>query len=150
MNTTKEEYIPKTISQKQQLFLRYFTAVLIDLTVLNFFAEYWDRVTVTSFGISLLVAVVLQILLKLSIALEHHIGQYFASDTSVKMKIYRILSAWTILFVSKLVILGALQFIFSDAIVFAGAYHGVVAFLVVVIAMLLAEYLVARIYRALA
>lgn len=150
MSTSKEDYIPKTISQKQLLFLRYFTAILIDLTVLNFFAEYWDRVTVTSFGISLLVAIVLQILLKLSIALEHRIGQYFSSDSSLKMKIYRILSAWTILFVSKLVILGVLQFIFSDAIVFAGAHHGVVAFLVVVIAMLLAEYLVARLYRSLA
>ncbi len=128
MNTTKEDYIPKTVSQKQQLFLRYFTAILIDLTVLNFFAEYWDRVTVTSFGVSLLVAVVLQILLKLSIALEHHIGQHFASECSLKIKIYHILSAWVILFVSKLVILGVLQFIFSDVIVFAGAYHGVVAF----------------------
>ena len=43
-----------------------------------------------------------------------------------------------------------LQFIFGDAIVFSGAYHGVVAFIVVVIAILAAEYILTRIYKALA
>ena len=77
MSTTGEEHIPKTVSRKQELFLRYFTFTLIDLVVLNFFAEYWDKVTITSFGISLLVAMVLQILLKMTIALEHHMAEYF-------------------------------------------------------------------------
>lgn len=75
MSTTKEVYIPQTISRKQQLFLRYFTAVLVDLTVLNFFA---------------------------------------------------------------------------DAIIFSGAYHGVVAFIVVVFAILIIEYLITRLYESLA
>lgn len=150
MNNTKEDYIPKTISRKQQLFLRYFTAVLIDLTVLNFFAEYWDKVTITSFGISLFVAVVLQVLLKMTISLEHRIAAYFKSHESLKMKIYRIFSTWFILFGSKFVMLGVLQLIFADAIIFAGAYHGVVAFIIVVIAILAAEYLITRLYESLA
>ena len=39
MNNTKEDYIPKVVSPKQQIFLKYLTWTLVDLTVLNFFAE---------------------------------------------------------------------------------------------------------------
>ncbi len=47
-------------STRQQLFTRYFTAVLVDLTVLNLISEYWDYVIINSFMISLLAAVLLQ------------------------------------------------------------------------------------------
>lgn len=149
MSTIGKKHIPKTVSRKQELFLRYFTFTLIDLVVLNFFAEYWDKVTITSFGISLLVAIVLQILLKITIAFEHRIAGYFSSDSSFKMKISRILSTWLILFGSKFVMLGVLQLIFSNEILFSGAYHGMVAFIIVVVTMLLIEYLVRRIYESL-
>ncbi len=150
MNNTKEDYIPKVVSPKQQIFLKYLTWTLVDLTVLNFFAEYWDKVTITSFGVSLLVAIILQVLLKMTLKLEHYIGEYFNSSANLKMKIYRIFSTWFILFASKFVMLGVLQFVFGDAIVFSGAYHGVVAFIILVIVILAAEYLIMRLYDALA
>ncbi len=50
-------------SSNQQLFLRYFTAILVDLTVLNLFEEYWAPVVIESFTISLLAALLLQALL---------------------------------------------------------------------------------------
>ena len=143
--------IPQTVSHKQELFLRYFTATLIDLTVLNMFAEYWDKITITSFGVSLLVAIALQVMLKMTIYLEHSVGEYFKSNASLKMKILRILSAWTILFISKLIILEILQVIFGDAIVFTGLYHGLLAFIVLVITILTVEYLImTRLYKSLA
>ena len=37
-----------TPSNKQRLFMRYFTAILIDLVVLNLFVEYSDKVTIES------------------------------------------------------------------------------------------------------
>lgn len=40
MSASTGSYEPKTISRKQELFLRYFTFTLIDLVVLSFFAEY--------------------------------------------------------------------------------------------------------------
>lgn len=140
----------KTISYKQQTFLKYLTFTLVDLTVLNFFAEYWDKVTITSFGVSLLVAIILQVLLKMTLRLEHKMGDYFSSHNSLKMKITRIFSTWFILFASKFVMLGVLQFVFGDAIVFSGAYHGVVAFIVLVVVILFVEYLVSRLYKSLA
>jgi len=140
----------KSISPKQQVFLKYLTFTLVDLTVLNFFAEYWDKVTITSFGVSLLVAIILQVLLKMTLNLEHKIGDYFSSHDSLKMKISRIFSTWFILFASKFVMLGVLQFVFGDAIVFSGAYHGVVAFIILVVVILLVEYLINRLYESLA
>ena len=116
---------------------------------LNLFAEYWDRVIITSFGISLLVAIALQIMLKLTIYFEHNIGEYFQSNASFKMKLLRILSAWVILFASKLIILKVLQVVFGDALIFAGAYHGLLAFIILVVTILVSEEIVSRIYRAL-
>ena len=62
--TTSDGLMPATAtapSDNQRLFMRYFTAILIDLTVLNLFDEYWDAVTISSFTVSLLAAIVLQV-----------------------------------------------------------------------------------------
>ncbi|MEM9251121.1 MAG: hypothetical protein AAGB29_02110 [Planctomycetota bacterium] len=137
-------------NNRQQLFIRYFTAILIDLTVLNLFAEFWDRVHVEAFSISLLAAILLQVLLKLTLKLEHHTADFFKARPGAMSTVLRYLTAWLILFGSKFVMLYALQFAFGDAIHFAGPAHGVVAFIAVVVAMLVAEELVVRFYRRLA
>ncbi len=49
-----------SFSKRQQLFIRYTLAVLVDLTVLNLFNEYWNFVYIEFFTISLLTAVLLQ------------------------------------------------------------------------------------------
>lgn len=136
-------------SPKQQLFLKYLTWTLVDLMVLNFFAEYWDKVTITSFGVSLFIAIVLQVLLKMTISLEHRISNYMKSNEKLNKKIFHIFSTWFVLFASKFIMLWVLQLLFGDAIVFTGPYHGVVTFIVVVIAILAFEYLITRIYDAL-
>jgi hypothetical protein len=43
-NNFPEVASAEAISTKQKLFLRYFTAILVDLVVLNLFAEYWQHV----------------------------------------------------------------------------------------------------------
>ena len=64
-------------------------------------------------------------------------------------KVYRGLSTWAILVASKFAMLGAIDFTFGDRVLFLGAFHGVVAFVVVIIAIILAEEIVRRIYFAL-
>ena len=61
-------------SNNQQLFLRYFTAILIDLVVLSLFAEYWSLVTIESFTVALFAAILLQLLLKLTLLVEHQVA----------------------------------------------------------------------------
>ena len=79
-DTSIEDGLPASAqspSTSQKLFIRYFTAILIDLVVLNLFVEYSRYVVVHSFTISLLAAVLLQVLLKLTLAVEHRIAAYF-------------------------------------------------------------------------
>ncbi|WP_279245881.1 hypothetical protein [Candidatus Litorirhabdus singularis] len=61
----------------------------------------------------------------------------------------RFFSAWVILFVSKLIIFCVIDFAFGQQIRFLGPWHGVIAFIVVVVTMLLAEEVVARLCRRL-
>lgn len=142
--------LEKPFSKKQQLFLKYLTWTLIDLMVLNFFAEYWDKVTITSFGVSLFIAITLQILLKTTISFEHKMSAYLKSKERLDRKIVHILSTWLVLFLSKFIMLWVLQLLFGDAIVFAGAYHGVITFIVLVSVILLVEYLVLMLFEKLA
>lgn len=139
-----------SFSKRQQLFLRYTFAVLVDLTVLNLFNEYWDYVFIEFFSISLLAAVLLQFLLQVTIAIEHRVASYFKEKSGLKAKIQRGLSTWAILFGSKLVILQAINFSFGDSVIFSGPIHGLVAFIVVVVAIIVVEQAIIKLYRSLA
>ena len=105
--------------------------------------------TVESFSVILLAAVLLQLLLKVTLALEHRVGAFFASRPGPMMRFARLFTAWLILFGSKFVILGAITLVFRDQVKFSGPMHGVVAFIVVVVVMLAAEEVIVRIYRRL-
>ncbi len=134
----------------QALFVRYLLAVLIDLVVLCLFDEYSERVQVDTFTTALLAAILLQFLLKVTLVIEHRIADWFKTKPGALWRITRFLSAWLILFGSKFVILEAIVFAFGDGVQFFGALHGVVALIVVLIVMILAEEVVARTYRRLA
>lgn len=149
----KDQYLQDefagTYSVRQQLFLRYLTLVLVDLAVLNLFEEYWDWVTIGSFTISLFAAAVLQLLLALTIKLEHRVAAYFKKKSGAGAKALQFLSAWAILFVSKIVILESLNFFFGERVVFDGPLHGLISFIAVVVVMLITEQGIIRIYKAL-
>jgi hypothetical protein len=136
-------------SNRQRLFVRYVLAVLIDLTVLNLADEHWELVTIDSFTTSIFAAVLLQLLLQATLALEHKVAGFFATKPGVVMKAMRVFVAWLILFGSKFVMLGAIDLAFGDKVLFSGPLHGVVAFIVVIVVMLAAEEIVVRIYRRL-
>jgi hypothetical protein len=138
------------LSTRQRVFMRYFTAILIDLVVLNLFVEYWQHVRIDSFTMSLFAAIMLQILLKATLVLEHKVADYFNSRQGAFAKFMRFFVAWLILFGSKFVILWALGLTLGDEIEFGGPFHGVAAFIVVVIVMLAAEEMIVRFYRRLA
>lgn len=154
MNEANEALLPAGSglppSNGQRLFIRYFTAILIDLTVLNLFVEYSEYVVIDSFTISLLAALLLQILLKLTIAFEHRVAAWFKTKPGGFAKFMRYLTAWLILFGSKFVILEALALAFGDKVNFGGPLHGIVILIVVVITMLVAEEAIVRLYRRLA
>ena len=139
-----------TPSIRQRAFLRYFTAALVDLVVLGLFVEFWDKVSASSFSVMLLAAVLLQILLKLTIVLEHKIAAFFNARPGGFNKFMRFFGAWLVLFGSKFVILEALALAFGDNLRFSGMFHGIITLIVVVVTMLAAEALLVKLYRSMA
>jgi len=153
MSVTSEDLMPdaaKVYSDRQRLFLLYFVGMLIDLVVLGLFAEYSDKVFVESFTIMLLAAVLLQLLLKGTIAIEHRVAAYWKARGRGFNTFMRYFTAWLVLFGSKFVILEALSFAFADSVRFEGVLHGIVWLIIVVVTMVIAEELVVRFYRKLA
>jgi hypothetical protein len=146
-------FMPATFdppSDRQRLFLRYFTGVLIDLTIWGLFAEYWSAVYVSSFTIMLLASILMQFLLKLSLWAEHHVAMYFNSKTGGFWKFMRYVGAWFVLFVSKFVILELLSIVFQGRVHFEGMLHGAIPLIIMAVTMVIVEELVVRIYRKLA
>jgi hypothetical protein len=146
---TQQPDIAGSYTTQQQLFVRYFTAILIDLTVLNLFDEYWDLVVIESFTISLLAALLLQVLLQITLKIEHRVAAYFKSKPGKFAKVMRVLSAWAVLFGSKFVILEVIDIAFGDEVLFKGPYHGIVAFIAVIVVMLVAELTIVRLNKRL-
>jgi hypothetical protein len=148
-----DDFMPaaaREYSDRQRLFLLYFVGALIDLVVLGLFDEYSDKVYVDSFTTMLLASVLLQLLLKATIAIEHRVAGYFKAKPGGWMKFMRFFCAWLVLFGSKFVILEALDLAFGEAVKFDGVWHGIVWLIVVVVTMVIVEELVVRFYRRLA
>ena len=134
---------------KDELFITYTLAVLVDLVVINLFNEYWDWVTVDSFTISLAAAILMQVLLKATLTIEHKVSARLKERDHLGSRLIHITVVWAILFGSKFVILDIFNRVFGDRVEFYGPLHGVVAFIVLVVAILAAEFLVGWIYRRL-
>lgn len=143
MSTSEKVY---GFNTPQRLFVGYTLAVLVDLTVLNLYNEFWGYVTISSFSISLAAAILLQLLLKLSIKAEHKLAEYFKAKEGLAPKIMRGLSSYIILVGSKFVMLEAINLAFGSDIDFSGPLNGVVAFFAVVFTILVAEIIVSKIY----
>lgn len=134
-------------TDRQRLVVRYLFGVLIDLVVLNLFDEFSNSVTVASFSWSLLAAILLQALLKATIAIEHYVAAFFNSKQGSVMKFMRFFGAWFVLFLSKFVIMEVISFVFGDRVRFEGMLHGVVPLIFVVTAMVVAEEVIVRFVR---
>ncbi len=124
-----------TITFRQRIFLRYLMAILIDLMILNLFVEFWDAVVIDSFAISILAAFILQILLRVTMMIEHKVANYFKSKPGKLNVFLRWFTAWAILFGSKFIILFVIDVVFGAHVEFSN----VIVFIAVIIAIVLFE-----------
>ncbi len=136
----------KFLNNRQTMFLGYMLCVLVDLVVLNLYVEFWEKVIIDSFLISLGAAALLQLLLKLSMKLEHRVANYFNAKPGKAPKVLRWLFAWIILFGSKFVMLEAVDLVFGEHV----ELGGIIPFYAVAFSIIGAELLITRIYYALA
>ena len=140
-----------TISKRQQLFLKFTYFVFIDIVVLNLFNEFWDQVFIEYFYISVLTAILLQAFLQLTITIEHHATKGFDTKKYFSHKVKRVLATWAIVFTSKLIILEVISRVFGHQVLFGGIEHkhGLLVFIVVVVAIMAVEQGFSMIYKSL-
>lgn len=144
-----DEELGVTLSRRQKLFVKYTMMVLIDLVVINLLSQFWDKVYIAAFHISLLAAILLQLLLQITMIIEHRIAGYFKQMSGLKAKIFRGLSTWAVLFGSKFAILWAINFSFGNDVQFHGALHGMVTFIALIVGIIVAEQVFNKVYRSL-
>jgi len=134
---------------RQRLYIRYYVAITADLMVLGLLSQFWDRVHIGSFTAGLIAAILLQLLLQVTLWIEHAASQPFKDKTSWQAKAGRVFVAWFVLFTSKFVMLWTIGLVLGDAIHFEGALHGALPFIATVVCMILAEELIFRAFGAL-
>ena len=137
-------------TNRQRLFLLFFVGALVDLVILGLYDQYSENVHVDSFTTMVLAAIVLQILLKLTIIIEHRILAKFKGKAGAGWTSLKFFVAWLILFGSKFVILEALALVFGENVQFHGLWHGIIWVIAVAVTMVVVEELVVRFYRKLA
>jgi hypothetical protein len=136
----------KFLNNRQTMYLGYMLCVLVDLVVLNLFVEFWDKVIIDSFVLSLLTAILLQLLLKLVLRLEQKSTAFFNARPGGFNKFMRWIAAWVLVFGSKFVMLWSVDVIFGDHV----ELGGIVPFYVVIFSIIIAEYVITKIYYQLA
>jgi len=105
---------PRTITPAQARFISWISEVLVDIVVLNLFVEYAHAIVIDSFAISILTALLLKLMVDAVTGLEQGVSAYFAAKPGAVWKVLRYAAVWLILFLSKFVILEAVNFVFGD------------------------------------
>jgi len=139
----------RIVNNSQRLFLVYIICILVDMTILNVFAEFSHSVYVESFSITIFIAIFLQLFIVLTRHAEHKLSNFFGDRKNYQIKIKYFLSLWALLFFSKFLMLHGANLIFGDKINFYGMFDGLLAFIIVILSFLLGEYVLTKIYRAL-
>ena len=131
-----------TITPAQRYYADFMIDVLVYTVVLNLFVEYVDAIVIDSFTVSLLTAVVMKLMIDLITTLVQRVkGDFDAKDGKVAQVLFG-LSAWAIMFASKVVILLVVQIIFEGDVDLGGFFD----VLVLVIAMMAARRLSTAVY----
>jgi len=116
----------------QQVFLDWTLDILIYVVVINTFVQLVGDFYISSFTLSLFVAVLMKILLTLIIRFEHSAVGYFEHHSNEKLHKLSVPVALVILFLSKFLIIEIIDFVFGDKVDF----HNFIALILMLITMI--------------
>jgi len=121
----------------------FMSDVLIYVTVLNLAAEWVESIKVTSYGFSILAALILKLFLDVIVLIEH----WFQQKLCVERKRYVIgaISMWAVVFGSKFIILWIDDVIFGTFV----ELGGFIQILVLAVVLMILEKLSRLVYRML-
>jgi hypothetical protein len=131
------------MSPAQARFLSWVSAVLVDIVVLNLFVEFVHTIVIDSFSISILTAVLLKLMVDAVKGLEQSVSASLAAREGAVWKAIRFLAVWLILFLSKFVILEAVNVVFGDHVEL-GSFIEIVG---IIVTMLAANAALLAVYR---
>lgn len=134
-----------SVTRKQALFASWATDVLVYIVVLNLFVEYMPKVVTESFTISIFTAVVLKFLIDAIAGLEHRVRGWFGEREGSIWRVLGVAAVFSILFISKFVVLEIIDIIFGDRV----SLGGFIQVALLVITMIVARRSVAWVYRRL-
>ena len=125
----------RRITSAQYSYADFMMDVLVYTVVLNLFVEFVDEIVIDSFLVSLLTAIVMKLMIDLINYLIALVKGYFGDKEGVGAKVLFGLTAWAIMFFSKIVILEVVQIIFEEDVDLGGFLD----VLILVIAMMVAR-----------
>jgi len=102
------------ITKWQLAYVGWTMTLLAYIVVLNLWVEFNEAVIIDSFVISIFTAVVLLVLLVVILGLEHRVKEWFTAHEGTFYRVVGPLASLVILFLSKLVILEVIDFIFGE------------------------------------
>ena len=86
----------------------------MDIVVLNLFVEYVHTIVIDSFAISVLTALLMKLAIDAVKGLEHRVASYFRAKQGLGWRALGLISGFSILFLSKFVILELVNIVFGD------------------------------------
>ena len=123
----------RSITPAQARFISWVSEVLVDVIVLNLFVEFVHTVVIDSFYISILTAVLLKLMVDAVKGVEQQVSAYLAARQGTAWRIGRFIAVWLVLFLSKFVILEAVNIVFGDHVEL-GSFIEIVALIVTMLA----------------
>lgn len=113
----------KKFTKRQLVFKELFVGTLIYVCVLGFLNEYTDIAYAKSFSYLFYASVVLEVLTFLTLLAKKKVFSRFGEKESVKHKASILFGAWSILFLSKFVFIGAIDVIFMGTVTVYGFFN---------------------------
>lgn len=134
-----------TQNKKQEIFTEMVLGVLLYSVVLGFFNDYTDILSTSSYSVTFAVAVVMQILTYVTFMFKDVTVRWLKQKDNPR-KITLGFSIWLIMFLSKFIFLGVIDFIFGQQV----EISGFVGLLAIIVCLTIAQKTVEFIYIILA
>ena len=131
---------------RQQLFREMVLGTLVYAVVLGFFEEYTDILSTWSYTTTFLAAIVLQILTYVTLWLKSLVVRHFRGKEGRKSFALMAFAVWLIMFSSKFVFLGVIEFVFGSSV----DITGFIGLMLIIIVMTIVKKLIDVAYARLA
>lgn len=105
---------------KQELFLSMVLGILLYSVVLGFFNDYTDILHTSSYSVTFLLAIVMQILTYLTFEVKKLAQSWFRDKNGHWYRVGLIFTVWLILFLSKFVFLWVISLVFRQEVHISG------------------------------